>query len=115
MTKIQKARQDFISSIDFSNWRNDEILRRYVSADINYYNREKFGLYHDVMIEFHMTGMEEFVKKWYLIFVSPSRIQVSEEKITNQRANFSVNYSKCSWQILESAKYMMEKVFDKIK
>jgi len=98
MSKIQKQRDEFVSSIDTSDWD------QYSQSDRHFIRLSTaFGKYHEMMMEYRVLNAEQFVKKYWLFFYRDRKhmLSLSEEKINNQKSNFSINYESCALRIID--------------
>lgn len=97
MTKRQQQRLEFFRSIDTSEWKQYSSFERYLRLP------KLFIKYHEMMMDYRTLNTEQFVKKYWLLFYRDRTdlLSIDEEKINNQKSNFSINYDSSAIRIID--------------
>jgi hypothetical protein len=96
MTKREQQHFEFVRSIDTSEWK------QYSSFEKHFRLSHLFIKYHEMMMDYRTLNTEQYVKKSWLQFYRDRTdlLSINEEKINNQKSNFSIDYDSSAIRII---------------
>jgi hypothetical protein len=113
LTKIDQQRINFLNNIDFSDWKINNQVNIHDWYKWDY--RQVFTRYHDVMFDYYKRKSdEEFVKKWWFAMVHKNiqkDVNFHEYPVTNQKADFTIDWDSAAHKIINEAKNKMYWLF----